>query len=72
MSRPYFTLVERAPDGPWSPQFGDYDKECVEDERRDMLHSAAGRIRSKDLKIIRSGARQADIAAAIAKLNGEK
>lgn len=70
MSRPYFTLVERQPDGPWTPQFGDYDKECVENERRDMLRSAVGRIRAKDLKIIRSGARQADINAAIAKLNG--
>lgn len=70
MSRPYFTLCERAPDSAWAPQFGDYDKQCVEDERADMLYAGAGRIRAKDLRIVRSGDTQAEIDAAIAKLNG--
>lgn len=72
MGKPYFTLVERTPDGPWGPQFGDYDKQCVEDERADMLYAGAGRIRAKDLRIVRSGDTQAEIDAAIAKLNGGK
>lgn len=72
MGKPYFTLAERTPDGPWGPQFGDYDKEVVEDERRDMLYSGAGRLRGKDLRIVRSGDTQAEIDAAIAKLNGGK
>lgn len=66
----YFTLAERQPDGAWAPQFGDYDKDVVAQERADMLYSGAGRIRAKDLRIVRSGAWQADINAAIAKLNG--
>lgn len=70
MSKAYYTLAERQPDGPWSPQFGDYDKEAVEAERADMLYSGAGRLRGKDLKIIKTGDRQADIDAAVAKLNG--
>ncbi len=39
-------------------------------ERRDMLYSGAGRLRGKDLRIVCSGAWQADIDAAVAKLNG--
>lgn len=70
MSKAYYTLAERQPDGTWAPQFGDYDKDVVVQERRDMLYSGAGRLRGKDLRIVRSGAWQADINAAIAKLNG--
>lgn len=66
----YYSLVERRANGQWGPQFGDYDKEAVEAERRDMLYSGAGRLRGKDLKIIKTGDRQADIDAAVAKLNG--
>lgn len=70
MSKAYYTLAERQPDGAWAPQFGDYDKDVVVQERRDMLYSGAGRLRGKDLRIVRSGDSWAEIDAAIAKLNG--
>lgn len=72
MSKAYYTLAERQPDGTWAPAFGDYDKDVVAQERADMLHGSAGRIRAKDLRIVRSGDSQAAIDAAIAKLNGGK
>ena len=68
----YFTLAERQPDGAWTPQFGDYDKDVVAQERADRLYSGAGRIRAKDLRIVRSADSWASIDAAIAKLNEGK
>lgn len=67
MARRYYTLVQRI-DGRWFPQFGAYDRAVVAEERQGMLdaHDAP---RAKDLKIIRTGPKQADINAAIAKLN---
>lgn len=69
MARKYFTLAERNADGQWSPQFGDYDRDCVDEERADII--AGGTIKAKDLKVITSGATQAEINAAIDKLNAD-
>lgn len=68
-ARTYFTLAIRA-DGVWSPQFGDYDRETVEQEARDMRDSDSA-LRSKDCKVISSGDSQDAINAAIAKLNAK-
>lgn len=61
----YFTLA-LCEDGQWSPQFGDFDKECVEAEREEYRRDYP----AKALKIIKTKtARQADVNAAIASLN---
>lgn len=65
--RQYYTLVERSTSGVWSPQFGDFDRKLVELERQDYIDS--GEIKGKNLKIITSGDTQAEIDAAVDKLN---
>jgi hypothetical protein len=67
-ARPYFTLAVRE-DGIWAPQFGDYDRETVEFELEDYLDHDHKR---RDLKIVKSSVRPADVAAAIARLNVAK
>ncbi len=66
MPRPYFVLVSRdSADSAWGVEFGDYDKETVQDEReafRDTCPSA-------NLRILRTGDKQADIDSAVAALN---
>jgi hypothetical protein len=67
MARKYFTLAARdSKVEAWTPQFGDFDKECVEQELEDQKGSFGS---FKFYKIISSGATQADINAALAKLN---
>jgi hypothetical protein len=67
MARKYYTLIQRI-DGRWFPQFGDYDRAVVDEERQGMrdAHDAP---RASDLKVITTGPKQADINAAIEKLN---
>lgn len=67
MARKYHSLIQRI-DGRWYPQFGDYDRECVAEERRGMIEGFPGE-KAANLKIITTGPKQADIEAAIAKLN---
>lgn len=67
MPRTYYTIAERI-DGQWSPQFGGYDRDVVNAELADMREHGQGPLK-KNLRIIKSGARQADIDAAIATLN---
>lgn len=67
MARKYYSLIQRI-DGRWYPQFGDYDREVVAQERQDMRDGFEAP-RAKDLKIICTGPKQADIEAAVAKLN---
>lgn len=67
MARKYFTLLVRDGAGrPWGIHFGDFDRETVEDERRDGRDYYAAR----DMKIITTGSRQAAINAAVTRLNG--
>ena len=63
----YYSLLIKE-HGTWGVAFGDYERECVEDERTDILEH--GDYRARDLKIIKSGADQSAIDAAVAKLNG--
>ena len=74
MARKYHTIVQFNIEAKtWQPQFGDYDRQVVVDERDDMLcgYNCGVMLRKKDLKIITTGPDQADIDAAIAKLNAE-
>lgn len=67
MSRTYYTLVTLDDnDGYWKPQFGDYNRETVEYERDDYKDNGYS---SRELKIIRTGDKQADINEAVTKLN---
>lgn len=74
MAKKYYTLVQFNLDTKtWQPQFGDYDRQVVEDEREDVLcgYNCGVMIRKKDLKIITTSPEQKDIDAAIAKLNAK-
>lgn len=64
MNKPYYTLIVKyeAADA-WSIAFGDYDKECVKDERDDAYEDCHA------TKIVRTSDKQLDIAAAVATLN---
>lgn len=69
MARRYHTLLIREnAAAPWAIHFGDFDRETVEQEAADMRdgHEAVAR---KNQKVISTGAAQADIDAAVAKLN---
>lgn len=64
----YYTLAQRI-DGRWAIQFGDYDRATVVAERDDMCQSFGGPLK-RDTTIVRTeSAWQADIDAAIARLN---
>ncbi|WP_448955737.1 hypothetical protein [Labrys neptuniae] len=72
--RPYHCLLTRQTvnifEGPqWFLEFGDYDRDAVEFEREEYRHSFG--YPAKNLRIITTSDRQADIDAAIAKLNGK-
>jgi hypothetical protein len=71
-SKRYFTLIAKEPDAKWSPQFGDYDREVVNEEMRDYKeHVGDGCQWSPGTKfsIIGTADDQASIEACIAKLN---
>lgn len=68
MAKKYYTGLTRD-DGVWSPQFGDYDRQVVEDEMEDSFIACHAPYAKRDLKIIVTGDAQADIDAAVAKLN---
>lgn len=65
----YYTLLTRDdPMQDWSIQFGDYDRECVEEERKDSYSSC----KKGNWKIIKTKtARQSEINSCISKLNHE-
>jgi hypothetical protein len=70
MARPYFTLLIRDA-AVWAPQFGDYDREVVEQEEQDTYASrySTNYAAKADRKIIKTAAGQKHINAAIAALN---
>ncbi|UGY13756.1 hypothetical protein HAP48_0035070 [Bradyrhizobium septentrionale] len=66
----YFSLIAREPDGEWSPQFGDYDRETVDAEKRDYIdHIGTTWPKGTEFKIITSNDTQASIDAAIVALS---
>lgn len=66
MPKPYYTLAVLI-DGRWSPEFGDYDRDVVDDEMRDTYLD--GGWKRNQCRIVRTADDQAAITAAIAKLN---
>jgi len=68
----YYTLVVRI-DGKWSPQFGDYDLEVVEDEKMewdDVAYDVSFfGVNPPDVKIITTSECQTHIDAEVMKLN---
>ena len=61
----YFTLCIRDEHGKWSPEFGAYDRQTVEDEMEDCSEEFC------DMKIIVSGASSHEVASAVMKLNNK-
>lgn len=62
----YYTLVARtSTTEPWTPQFGDFDKDTVVQEAEDMKDSGDFKL----FKILTTSVHQKDIDAAVAKLN---
>jgi hypothetical protein len=68
MSKRYFTLLERQANGRWCIAFGDYDRECVEQERDDLLDSSTDEDET-EYKIICTSEDQASIDAKVQALN---
>jgi hypothetical protein len=67
--RTYYTLAVQWERGDlYSQEFGDYDLECVNDEREDMLNSYYD-LKPKQIKIIKSDHSQSSIDEAISRLN---
>lgn len=70
MSRSYYTLVGRDVDtGIWGIVFGDYSRSVVVEERDDYRHYSDD---YSALKILKTGDTQAEVDAAVAKLNGKR
>lgn len=64
--RKYYTLCERLPGERWTPEFGDYCRRVVEQERKDCSREIG-----TEFKIIQTDDNQASINAAVARLNFE-
>lgn len=66
--RTYYTLAVQWEKGDrYTPEFGDYDLECVQDERDDMLYSYD--LKGRQIKVIKTDDSQSSIDSAISKLN---
>lgn len=66
-ARRYFVLVlHDAEFNRWGVEFGDYDRECVQSELDDYRDKGVAK---RFLRILTTLDRQADIDAAVAKLN---
>lgn len=67
-SRKYHSLISRTPNEKWALEFGDYSKDVVLAERDDMKTSAD---KGTQFRVITTGDKQAEISAAVEKLNEE-
>lgn len=64
----YYTLAIQWDRGErYSPEFGDYDLECVNDEREDILYSYG--LKGSQIKVIKTDGHQSSIDKAIHNLN---
>ena len=66
-NKTYYTLATNEDGAGWAIHAGDYDRDAILDEQDDFCD---GGIPRRLTKILRTGDAQADIDAAIAKLNG--
>lgn len=64
--RSYFTLAVQEPQGKWSPQFGDYDRDLVVQELQDQKSDWP---KGTHFKVVHSGPSQSEINAKIAAMN---
>jgi hypothetical protein len=55
----YWALLERQPNGTWAVAFGDWSKDVVQQERRDM-HESFPNPKLKDLKVVETDGTDAD------------
>lgn len=67
-TKSYFTLLIKD-DTEWCIHFGDYDREVVADEKDDLQECYGSACK---MKIIRTGDSQAEIDAAVSKLNAKQ
>ena len=68
MPRAYHTLLSLQKNATaYAIEFGDYDRDCVKEERDDMI--AAHDYSGAKFRIIKTGDRQADIDAVVATFN---
>lgn len=68
MAKAYYTLCVHYHFG-WSPEFGDYDRSVVQQERDDFRWASQRPWKAKDFKIIATGGKQTEINAAVAAMN---
>jgi hypothetical protein len=66
MSKKYYTLVVRVPTETWGPEFGDYSRAVVAQEKDNIRKDWP---RGTEFKIIATDGRQASINEAVRKLN---
>lgn len=65
----YYSMLERDMGGPWRIQFGAYDRADVEAEMESRIDDAAWPAHPRNVKIIRTSDKQADIQAVVDGLN---
>jgi hypothetical protein len=66
MARKYYTLIVRVPGETWSPQFGDWSRAIVAQEKGDTRKDWA---RGTEFKIITTNGKQKAITEAIREIN---
>lgn len=68
--RKYYMLCERLPGKLWTPEFGDFNKQVVIQERADMKESGSF-IKGTEFRIITNNGSVKAITDAVAQLNEE-
>lgn len=68
--RKYYTLCERTPGQLWAPQFGDWIKAVVVQERADMKDSGSF-IKGTEFTIVTTSGSQKELGEVVAQLNAD-
>lgn len=66
--RPYYILVVKQ-EGRWGVEFGDYDRQTVEQEREDVCYQHDGPQKQNTRVVMAASSKQAAIDTAVSKLN---
>lgn len=68
----YYTLLERDDKhSRWTPQFGDYSRATVMEERNDRLDSYHDNVKRSNTMVIVTGDKQEDITVEVNRINKE-
>ena len=67
--KPYYTLIERLPNGKWYPQFGDHDRADVIQEMQSMMESGSF-VKGTKYKIIKTDGKRDSLICALKVENG--